>query len=69
MTFKEEIEQGIKELLIITPIMKDLHNDINSQQLFLMHDIIPIDKSKYNIKYNNVLNSLKDKGFKILLVA
>lgn len=43
MTLKEEIEQGIKELLIITPIMKDLHNDINSQQLFLMHDIIPID--------------------------
>lgn len=67
MTFKEEIEQGIKELLIITPIMKDIHNDINNQQLFFNHDVIPIDKSKYNKSYDIVLNKLKSKGFKILV--
>jgi len=67
MTLIEEVEQGIKELLTITPIMKDLHNDINNQQLFFNHDIIPIDKNKYNNSYDNVINKLKDKGFKILV--
>lgn len=67
MTLKEEIEQGIKELLTITPIMKDLHNDVNNQQLFFNHNIIPIDKNKYNNSYDHVLNNLKDKGFKILV--
>ena len=67
MTLKEEIEQGIKELLTITPIMKDLHNDVNNQQLFFNHNIIPIDKSKYNSDYNNILDSLKIKGFTIMI--
>jgi len=67
MTLREEIEQGINELLAITPMMRDLHNDINNQLLFKEYNIIPIDKSKYNNKFDNILNSLKDKGFTILI--
>ena len=67
MTLKDEVEQGIKELLVITPIMKDLHNDVSNQLLFFKHDIISIDKNKYNKKYDNVLNNLKDKGFNIMI--
>ena len=63
MTLTEEIEQGIKELLVITPMIKDLHNDVNNQLLFKDYNIIPIDKRKYNNKFDNILNSLKDKGF------
>ena len=63
MTLTEEIEQGINELLIITPMMKDLYNDVNNQLLFKDYNIIPIDKRKYNNKFDNILNSLKDKGF------
>jgi len=63
MTLREEIEQGIKELLVITPMIKDLHNDVNNQLLFKDYNIIPIDKRKYNNKFDNILNSLKDKGF------
>jgi len=63
MTLREEIEQGINELLIITPMMKDLYNDVNNQLLFKDYNIIPIDKRKYNNKFDNILNSLKDKGF------
>jgi hypothetical protein len=67
MTLTEEIEQGIKELLVITPMIKDLHNDVNNQLLFFKYNIIPIDKSKYNSGYDSILNSLKEKGFDILI--
>jgi hypothetical protein len=67
MTLREEVEQGIKELLIITPMMKDLHNNTNNQQLFFEHDVIPIDKNKYKKEYDKVLNKLRDKGFTILI--
>jgi len=68
MTLKEEIEQGINESLVITPMMKDLNNDVNNQLLFKEYNIISIDEGKYNKKYDNVLNSLRSKGF-IILVA
>jgi len=67
MTLREEIEQGINELLIITPMMRDIHNDVNNQLLFKEYNIISIDESKYNKRYDNVLNSLKSKGFTILI--
>jgi len=67
MTLREEAQQGINELLVITPIMKDLHNDINNQLLFFKYNVIPIDKTKYNNGYNGVLDNLKDKGFTILI--
>jgi hypothetical protein len=67
MCLKDEIKQGIDELLAITPIMKDLHNDVDNQLLFLKHDIIQIDKNKYNKEYDNLLNSLKLKGFIIII--
>jgi hypothetical protein len=67
MNLKEEVQQGINELLLITPIMKDLHNDVNNQLLFFKHDIIPIDKNKYNKSYDNILNNLKEKGFNIMI--
>lgn len=63
----DDVQQGIKELVIVTPIMHDIHNNESNMILFKHMNVIPIDKNKYESKYDVVLDSLRNKGFEIMI--
>ena len=63
----DDVQQGIVELIQVTPIMVNVHRNEYARKLFVEHNTIPVDKNKYKSIYDKVLLSLQNKGFKILI--